>query len=166
MRFLERFLSWIITALFVFFVSITFMQVVLRYAFSNSLGWIDEISRYSFIWMVFLAAAVCARQGTHMAITILEEILGARAERVLLTIADLGLIVFASVIGIGGWQLMQLNWTSTSPATGLPIAWVQLALPLFGFFTVIFAFEHLVGVLRAPAGQAGQDNVAALGEGE
>nr|WP_321526659.1 TRAP transporter small permease [uncultured Cohaesibacter sp.] len=149
MRFLDRFVCWVITALFTFFVSITFLQVLLRYLFSNSLGWIDEISRYSFIWMVFLAAAVCSRRGTHMAITLLEEMLDARGQRVLLILADLGMIIFAAVIGIGGWQLMQLNWTSTSPATGLPIAWVQLALPLFGTFTVIFSIEHLIAELRA-----------------
>ena len=148
MRLLDRLLCWVVTALFIFFVSITFLQVMLRYLFSNSLGWIDEISRYSFIWMVFLAAAICARRGTHMAITLLEEMLAERGRRVLMILADLGMIVFAAVVGIGGWQLMQINWTSTSPATGLPIAWVQLALPLFGAFTVLFSIEHLIGVLR------------------
>ncbi|WP_119308792.1 TRAP transporter small permease [Cohaesibacter haloalkalitolerans] len=164
MRILERFLCWCITALFVFFVSITFLQVVLRYLFSNSLGWIDEISRFSFIWMVFLAAAICAKRGTHMAITLLEEFLGPKVQKPLLVLADISMLVFASVIGIGGWQLMQLNWTSTSPAIGMPIAWVQLALPLFGLFTVVFSIDHLINILRSPI-QSVEQPVDLNGEG-
>ncbi len=152
MNVFERLLGWLITAVFIFFVLITFGQVVMRYLFANSLGWIDEASRYGFIWMVFLAAAIAARHGTHMAITLLEEVVGQTGRKALLVVADLGLVAFAALVGIGGWQLMQLNWTSLSPATGIPIAWVQLILPVFGALTALFALDHLVRVLRGTAG--------------
>ena len=162
MHFLERLIGWLVTAVFVFFVLITFGQVVMRYLFANSLGWIDEASRYGFIWMVFLAAAIGARHGTHMAITLLEGAVGARGRRGLLALADIGLIAFAGLIGFGGWQLMQLNWTSLSPATGIPIAWVQAILPLFGALTAVFALEHLIGLLRGDPGRADADTLEGI----
>lgn len=142
MQVLERMIGWIVAAIFGLFVALTFLQVVLRYAFSNSLGWIDELCRYGFIWMVALAAAIATRQGAHMSITLLEEILGARFRRPLRILGDLGLIVFAALLGIGGWQLMQLNWTSLSPAMQMPIAYVETILPIFGLLTALFAGEH------------------------
>lgn len=148
MQVIERVTGWVVTGIFAFFVAITFLQVVLRYLFSNSLGWIDEISRYGFIWVVFLAAAMAARHGTHLAITLLEEVLGARSRRFLLVLADLGLIAFGGLIGVGGWRLIQLNWTSLSPATGIPIAWVQMILPVFAVLLILFSAEHLVSVIR------------------
>jgi TRAP-type C4-dicarboxylate transport system permease small subunit len=63
-------------------------------------------------------------------------------------LADLMLIAFAVLVGYGGYQLMQLNWTTTSPASGLPIAWVQMILPVFGGLTALFAIAHLIQIVR------------------
>ncbi|MCO6383269.1 TRAP transporter small permease [Oceanicola sp. 502str15] len=147
MLLLERVTGWIVATIFGVFVALTFLQVVLRYAFSNSLGWIDELCRYGFIWMVALAAAIAARQGTHMCITLLEEIAGQQFKRPFQILGDIGLIAFAALLGMGGWQLMQLNWTSLSPAMQLPIAYVEAILPIFGLLTALFAGEHAVRLL-------------------
>ncbi|WP_339761604.1 TRAP transporter small permease [uncultured Hoeflea sp.] len=148
MQFLERLAGYIVTAIFGSFVLLTFLQVVLRYGFANSLGWIDEASRYGFIWMVAIAGAIAARRGNHMAITLLEEYAGKRWRRPLQLVGDVGLFVFAVLLGVGGWQLMQLNWTSLSPALQIPIAYVQMVLPLFGILTALFVAEHFVWLLR------------------
>jgi TRAP-type C4-dicarboxylate transport system permease small subunit len=150
MLFLEKIIGWIVAAIFGLFVGLTFLQVVLRYGFSNSLGWIDEVCRFGFIWMIGLAAAIAARHGTHMAITLLEELVGASFKRPLQILGDLGLIAFAALLGIGGWQLVQLNWTSLSPAMQLPMAYVELILPIFGVLTALFAAEHAVRLIRHP----------------
>lgn len=155
MQLIERVVGWLVIAIFVFFVLATSWQVVMRYLFADSLAWVDEACRYGFIWMVFLAATLCARHGTHMAITLLEEMLGAGSRKSLLVVADIALIVFAVVVGWGGWQLMQLNWTTLSPATGIPIAWVEAILPIFGGLTTLFALEHLVRVLTDRLGEPG-----------
>lgn len=154
MQLLERVVGGLVTAVFAFFVLATFWQVVSRYVFATSLGWVDEACRYGFIWMVFLAAAIAARRGTHMALTLLEEWLGPRANKPLLALADVALIAFAVLVGWGGFELMQLNWTALSPATGIPIAWVQLILPVFGVLTCLFAGEHLFRVLSRPGATA------------
>jgi TRAP-type C4-dicarboxylate transport system permease small subunit len=43
---------------------------------------------------------------------------------------------------------MQHNWTSLSPAMGVPIAWVQLILPIFGVLATLFSIAHLVDLMR------------------
>lgn len=152
-RRLEQIVLTVIGALFLFFVSVTFLQVILRYGFSHSLAWVDELSRYAFIWLIFLASAAAARHGAHIAITIVEDLAVPAMRRGLMILADLMLIAFAVLVGYGGYQLMQLNWTTTSPASGLPIAWVQLILPVFGVLTVLFAVAHLVAIVRTGSGE-------------
>lgn len=142
-RHLESILRAVVAALFLFFVSITFLQVVLRYGFGASLAWIDEISRYCFIWLVFLTGAILARHGAHIAIDIVEAMATPAMRRWLLILADLSLIAFALVVGIAGYSLVRINWTTLSPASGIPIAWVQMILPIFGIFMTIFAAAHL-----------------------
>ena len=140
---LEQLLRIVVAVIFLFFVSISFIQVVLRYGFAHSLPWIDELSRYSFIWLIFLASAVVARQGAHIAIDIIEDLASPALRRRMLILADLSLIVFAAVVGIAGWRLVEINWTTLSPASGIPIAWVQLILPTFGLLMTVFAAAHL-----------------------
>lgn len=147
-RHLETLLRALVAIIFLFFVSITATQVVLRYGFANSIVWFDELSRYAFIWLVFLAAAVMARHGAHLAIDLVEELAGPRLKKVLLVLADLSLVAFAAIVGIGGWHLMQVNWTTTAPASRIPIAWIQSVLPAFGVLMSVFAIAHLVDVLR------------------
>ncbi|MEQ5778086.1 MULTISPECIES: TRAP transporter small permease [unclassified Thalassospira] len=144
----ERILTAIIVTIFLFFVLITFGQVVMRYVFSDSLAWIDELSRYCFIWLVFLAGAIMCRKGAHLAIDLIEEMAPPKVRRFLLILADLGLIGFAALVGIPGNTLMQHNWTSLSPAMGVPIAWVQLILPIFGVLATLFSIAHLVDLMR------------------
>lgn len=151
-RALEGVLKALVAGLFLFFVSITFAQVVLRYAFANSLPWIDELSRYAFIWLIFLAAAIAARRGSHIAIDLVEAVVPPRVRPGLLVLADLALIAFAAIVGIGGYRLMEINWTTRSPASGLPIAWVQLILPLFGVLMALFALLHLREAARSEPG--------------
>lgn len=145
---LEEMLRWVVAAIFLFFVSITFLQVVLRYGFANSLPWIDELSRYSFIWLVFIASALVARQGTHIVIDLIEEVAPAILLLPLSMVADVSMIALGAILGIGGWELMQVNWTTRSPASGIPIAWVQTVLPLGGALMALFAGTHLVDLLR------------------
>lgn len=156
-RQLELLLRAVVAALFVFFVAITFGQVVLRYGFGASLAWIDEISRYCFIWLVFLSSAIMARHGAHIAIDIVEQLATPAMRRMLLMLADVSLIVFAAVVGIAGYRLVQINWTTLSPASGIPIAWVQMILPAFGVFMTIFAAAHLHDVWSKAPDEAGTD---------
>jgi TRAP-type C4-dicarboxylate transport system permease small subunit len=151
-RLLETLVRAFVAVTFLFFVSITFAQVVLRYGFASSIAWFDEMSRYAFIWLVFLAAAAMARHGAHIAIDLVEELAGPRLRKALLVMADLALIAFAVIVGIGGWHLMQVNWTTTAPASGFPIAWIQAVLPAFGVLMTVFAIAHLLDVLKDRAG--------------
>lgn len=151
-RHLETLLRALVAVIFLFFVTITFTQVVLRYGFAGSIAWIDELSRYAFIWLVFLAAAVMARYGAHLAIDLIETLAGPRLGRVLHVFADLSLVAFAVIVGVGGWHLMQVNWTTTAPASRIPIAWIQAVLPAFGVLMSVFAIAHLVDVLRGRSG--------------
>ena len=145
---LDSVLRTIVAATFMFFVGITFLQVVLRYGFANSLPWIDELSRYAFIWLVFIAGALVARQGAHTAIDLIDEIAPPAWQRPLAVLADASMVAFGAVLGLGGWHLMQINWTTRSPASGIPIAWVQSVLPLAGLLIALFAGAHLIDVLR------------------
>ena len=53
-----------------------FFQVISRYIFNVSLAWSEEISRYLFIWTVWLAVPYAVVKGRHIRLTVLRDIVG------------------------------------------------------------------------------------------
>jgi len=47
---------------------IVIMSVLLRYFFSFSFRWVDELTRYLFIYMVFLGIPIAFREKAHVKI--------------------------------------------------------------------------------------------------
>ena len=55
-------------------------QVVLRYVFSASNAWSEELARYLFIYDVFIAAAIALRRGSHLQVDVFLNLLKPRAK--------------------------------------------------------------------------------------
>jgi len=47
------------------------IQVFFRYVVQSSLGWSEELSRYLFVWLIFIGSAVALPKGFHIAIDML-----------------------------------------------------------------------------------------------
>ena len=57
------------------------LQVILRYGFSFSPYFTEEIGRYALVWCVLLGAAASVRNGDHISVTLLRESIGERRFR-------------------------------------------------------------------------------------
>lgn len=44
------------------------LQVALRYLFKNSNAWSDELSRYLFVWLIFIGASYAVTENAHIRI--------------------------------------------------------------------------------------------------
>lgn len=67
-------------------------QVVLRYGFSSSLIWAEEVSRYLLIWVSFLAAVQAYERGEIASVPMLRDALPRKA--------GLALAMFANACGV------------------------------------------------------------------
>ena len=45
------------------------IQVFIRFIFGSALAWTEELSRYAFIWAVYVGAALCVKRRIHVRIT-------------------------------------------------------------------------------------------------
>lgn len=106
------------------------IQVLFRYALNRPIGWTEEFSIYSMIWMTFLVAPVAYRQGLNVAIEVLLDQLSRRGRAMLellltlLVLVLLGALLYFSIIysqrGLG------------SLASSLPVRmfWIYVSMPL------------------------------------
>ncbi|KJS00339.1 MAG: hypothetical protein VR65_12490 [Desulfobulbaceae bacterium BRH_c16a] len=119
---------------------ITTLQVVLRYAFSISLDWVDEGSRYMTILITFVGAGVCIRYNAHFGMDALVQYVQPRYKHLLRALA---MFISSFVMGVTcyfSWiQIAKLHkFGATTPVLQLPMYVPYLPI---GIFTVIIALR-------------------------
>src|SRR6266403_4196522 len=67
---LIRAIRLVVIAIFAVMIGVTFLQVVCRYAFGAPLTWSEELCRYCFVWIVFLAAVIGLERGALLGVDI------------------------------------------------------------------------------------------------
>ena len=147
-------LQKIIIGAMAFMLFFTFIQVVARYLFESSLVFSEELSRYLFVWTVFLGLPVVAKRGGHMAVTALSGRLKGAAARAMSIAAYLVGIAFMATMIIQGVEMVQRTSQQISPAMEISMSWVYLAIPIGCLFMMLQMVSGLVALLRNKGGAA------------
>lgn len=134
--------EFVLVALMVALCVDIFVGVFSRYVVGRAMPWYDEVARYLFIWMSFVAAAVAVRRRAHFGVNMLVAKFRPRARR----LTHLG--VWTLVIAYGvfmtfqGAHVMEGVSIQESPALGLALSWVFLAVPVHGVLCSLYAAGH------------------------
>lgn len=106
-------------------------QVVLRVTIGSSLAWTEELSRYGFLWAVFLGAALAVKRGGHVRITAQFGKLGTRGRLFFRILADAIWIAFNIYFVTVCWETIQegLEFPEISPTLGVIKAHVEMIIP-------------------------------------
>ena len=136
-----------------------FGNVVLRYGFGSGIDLSEEMSRFAFVWLIFLGSISAMRRNLHMGFDVVVILATPRARRVMLTIAN-GLILFCcALILTGTVQQWQINATNRAPVTNLPMSWLfGIAIPAclgIGAMAAWRMFAYATGRKTDAPGQSG-----------
>lgn len=138
-------------------------QVFTRYVLGDPSSFTDELVRYLMVWIGLLGAAYAAGQRLHLAIDLVPAKLEGRARHLLdLAVQTLVAVFALAVLVAGGLGLVRLTFLlgQTSAALGVPLGAVYLALPLAGFFMVLYSglfVAERLHLLRGGAPRLGLD---------
>ena len=127
---------------------IIFLQVISRYFFGYTASYSEELSRYLFVWVVFLSLPVVSRQGGHMAVGLLTEKFTGKKLRLVQIIAGVCSIAFLAIMCYQGVRMYFLASWQTSPAMEIPMSYVYISIPLGCGAMLLVALDELVDVLR------------------
>ncbi|MBK5261728.1 MAG: TRAP transporter small permease [Peptostreptococcaceae bacterium] len=121
------------------FTLLLFFQVVMRYIFNNSLTWTEELSRYLFIWLVYMGISYSAKQKQHIKVEALMNIFPKKSRPYVVIIGDVLFLAFSILIVFAGSRLVfkEIILKQKSPAMGIPMAIVYAA-PVVGFALTAF----------------------------
>ena len=125
-----------------------FIQVVMRYVFSMSFLWGEELSLFAFIWSVFLGAAVGVRRRIHLGFDFLPDLLTGRLADAQRVVIDLSILIVGLLLLIEGWRFSELSIRRLSPALGISLFVPTLVIPLSGALMLLVVLRDLARDLR------------------
>lgn len=144
-KYLERAINLLIVIIFTILIFSTVTQIFMRSVMNSSPAWTEELARYSFMYVNVIGAAVCVRKKSHARITVVLEILGPKASKVLTIFADV-VVLFVSYIMIHyGLQCVLQVMSQHSPAMRICMSYVYFCIPLSG---VCIGFEGVISLCR------------------
>ncbi len=145
---MKRFLLWLnehfeetlSIILLAFIVAIMGLQIFMRYVLSNSLSWPEEVSRYLFIWFVFLGISYGIKHDVHIKVNIIESVFP-KSKTLLMIIQDALFLFFCVYMLRPGVNVLRrlIATGQTSPALNIYMYLVYVSL-LVGFILAIFRF--------------------------
>jgi len=114
-------------------------QVFTRYVLKNQSSWTDELAIFLLIWVALLGAAVALNRGAHLGIDYFVGKLDKKTRIYIEIFAFFCIACFAFFVMIlGGIDLVK-TLVQTSPALGIRMGYVYLAVPISGSFMLLYS---------------------------
>lgn len=126
-RLLVKGLEWLLIAILGLMVILVFGNVVLRYGFNSGITFSEEVSRFLFVWMVFLGSVLMLRDNGHLGVHTFTSILPLWGKKICKLISDIITFGCCVMLSIGAWQVIGLNLTNIAPVSGIPLGVVYMA---------------------------------------
>jgi TRAP-type C4-dicarboxylate transport system permease small subunit len=158
-RGLEAFLAFCLVAM----VIMVFGNVVLRYGFDSGLVMSEELSRFAFIWLVFVGAVVAMHEGSHLGVDSLVRVLPRGGKIVCLLASELLILACCAMFFWGTWRQHEVNATTIAQVTGMSMIWIFG----MGYFTSVgVALVSLHKLWRLARGELSDDELIGVHESE
>jgi TRAP-type C4-dicarboxylate transport system permease small subunit len=123
---------------------VLFTEIVLRYILGGSLRWSYELSRYLFVWLVFLSAGIGFRKGSHMGLDMFVELLSEKKAKILRVITHLVLLIFVLWISYKGYGLIANVSGQISPGLRINMRYPYYSISIGSFIISLYIIEMII----------------------
>ena len=151
-----RILCWIIVLFMGAMTVMVFVNTALRYLTSTSIIASEEISRFLFVWCIFIGGIVALADDIHIKVELLTERLPAVAQKGLLVVVYAAILAISVIIACGGWSQTVLNLRNYAPATDIPLAVQNVSAFICGIGMALISLARLIQTFQP--GQHGNES--------
>lgn len=146
-QFLTHFEEIICGAFLVTMITLVILNVLLRYLFSYSIFWAEEVATICFVWCVFLGASATYKHKMDIGIDFLVNKTSARTQGVIRLLVLAILLILNGYIFYMAVVFTNIAWVKPTAVLGVSSGVVNSSLIVgFGLITLHtlrFVFEHL-----------------------
>tara|TARA_Y100000815_G_C13318231_1_gene491334 strand:+ start:570 stop:1106 length:537 start_codon:yes stop_codon:yes gene_type:complete len=115
------------------------VNVILRYAFNSGLPFSVEVSRFAFVWVVFLGAIVALKDDSHLGVDTIVRKLPRLLAYVCFVISHAIMLWCCWLLWQGSWIQTKVNLGNLSPISGISVGFMYAAglVAAIGFALII-----------------------------
>jgi len=149
-KYRKPFEAYIAIFCFIILIILLSTQVFLRFVLNKNISWLEEVSRFFFVWAVYFGFILAANEDKHIRVIAHFNYLPKRIQIILLTISDLLWIVFNIVIIYKGFEYVfsMIEFPYYSQTTGINLLYIHLIVPIGFCLMTIRIIQNVVRRLR------------------
>lgn len=141
-------LTVIIVICLALMVLMVFGNVVMRYAFNSGIAMSEELSRWLFLWLIFLGASIAVHEQSHMGSDMVMDVLPPKVQRVALVLGQLLMLWTTWLVLKGSWAQTVINLEVLAPVSELSMAWVYATGIVFSAGTGVMLLNDMWFTVR------------------
>lgn len=152
---LEQLLNILSSASVMVMVILVFWNAVLRYFFKSGLTSAEELSRFVFVWLSFLGIILATKDGSHVSVTIVTDMLKGNALKIIKIIKNIIVLLTMAVVLYGG-ILFTISSNYKTAATGTNFMFVSGAIVISSFAVIVYTIIYLLKDLKKDDNNGGE----------
>lgn len=127
---LNKVIEYLVVVVLAILAFVVLGQIITR-SLEISVPWLEEIARYSMIWVAFLGGAVACRRRTLIKVDVVYEIVSKKVAHILLCVVDVISIAFLCVALYSCYKYLPLGFNSSAASmSGIKMFWFYLCMPI------------------------------------
>lgn len=158
-----RLLDFVIACCLAIMVVLVFGNVVLRYVFNSGVMVSEEMSRWFFVWMIFIGAVSALHENDHLGTDFLVGRLPPIGKRICAVLSLAGMIYTSWLLIRGTITQVQINASVTAPVSGASMGIFYASGIFFGASALVILSVQL---WRTVTGQVKDDELVMITESE
>ena len=137
----------IVAILFAVLVTLVLIQVFTR-MFHMSQTWIDEISKFVFVWVTYLGGAITVRKGANITFDLVLEGVHGKTYKILFTFVNIVCVIFLAAMAVLSSQAAWANRVQLSTMTRVNMGLMNMAIPIGCVLMIIAQVEYYFSTLK------------------
>ncbi|MBS1229108.1 MAG: Tripartite ATP-independent periplasmic transporter DctQ component [Proteobacteria bacterium] len=122
-KYLMQIMNTIIVVSLALMVIMVFSNVVLRYAFNSGITSSEELSRFLFLWLIFIGAIVAMKESAHLGVDSLIARLPRSGKIACVLLSNALMLWCCYLFFVGSWRQTIVGLGTDMPATGISMAY-------------------------------------------
>lgn len=131
-------------------ITLVFLNVILRFFFNSGLVWSEELSRYVFVYVIYLGAIVAMKENSHLGVDTFIKNIPEKLKWLLYIIGRLIIVIVMAILLKGSLSMVIQSHTAKAAATGLPLSIVYGIGIITGGAIILISILNIFDVIRNP----------------
>ena len=135
----------------VIMIALLTIQIVLRYFFGKSFAWVEEVSRYFFVWGVYCYIIFAAKNDNHIRITFHLSKFSEKTQKIIMSFADVLWLMFNLIVVYVSikYVMSMFEYPYYSQTLHFNLVYVYMIVPIGFFFLSVRVFQTMIKRLRS-----------------